>query len=337
MVLTLMATLLGLGISMYTNLGKQGVFTATTTKVLGTMNRVRNSSMTHPAAMQINAGDPEKGLENSIRGVEFVPMFASQCEPPTKEEPDLLLGALDRNGLLPPGSEFRTGVIGRALWLTGGGAVDCGNHPAYDATEGVAIDVWVYPETEAGGTIVSRGEGLGLSLVRQAGGPGVRFEIAFATGTRTGATSTESSYVETRKFEPAGVILPLKRWSRIVASYDRSSVVVAIDTGHGPVEKHRERAQEPLAPSRKARLFLGGGGGTSFRGGIDGLRIEGVLGETYEPFPAQVTVDGPTRKIRFLEGKLDPNHHTRPETITIRYGKRVREITIGLEGNVTSK
>ena len=40
-VLALMATLMGLGISMYTNLGKQGVFTASVGRVLSTVNRVR--------------------------------------------------------------------------------------------------------------------------------------------------------------------------------------------------------------------------------------------------------------------------------------------------------
>jgi hypothetical protein len=337
-VLTLMATLLGLGISMYTNLGKQGVFSATTARALATLNRVRNSSMSHPAALQVNAGDPEKGLENSIRGVEFVPMFGTQCEPPSKEDPFVLVGALDRNGTLPPGADFRPGVVGQGLWLAGGGAVDCGNHPAFDATEGVAVDVWVYPETDAGGTLIQRGDGLVLSLIRQGSGPGIRFELAFASGPKVaGGASIESATVVQGKFEPAGVVLPLKRWSRIVAAYDRSAVVISLDTGHGPVERLRERETAPLAPSRKSHLFVGGGGGTSFRGGIDGIRIEGVLGESYEPFPPQVLVDGPTRRIRYLQGKLDPAFHTRPETITLRYGQRVREIVIGLEGNVVSK
>jgi uncharacterized protein YkwD len=47
-------------------------------QVLSAINRVRNSSMTHPAALQVNAGDPDKGQENSVRGVEFVTMAASR-------------------------------------------------------------------------------------------------------------------------------------------------------------------------------------------------------------------------------------------------------------------
>ena len=338
-VLTLMAALLGLGISMYTNLGRQGVFTASAVRVLSTLNRVRNSSMTHAAGLQVNAGDPQKGQENSVRGVEFITMCSTQCEPPGQGEPDLQ-GALDRNGILPPGAVFKEGVIGKGLFLEGGGAVDFGNHPAYDATEGVSVDVWVYPANNGGGTLVHRGEGLGLYLVRQGEGLTVRFELAFAAGPVTpGGAKPESAIVETRRFEPRGLEIPVKKWSRIVASYDRFFVTVAVDTGRGPVEKLRERETQPLAPSRTTSLYVGGGGGqgASFRGGIDDLRIEGVLGEAYEPFPPQVLVDGPTRRIRFAAGKLDPAYHTRPEVLVLRYGRRERKIVIGLEGNVTDK
>jgi len=337
-VLGLMATLMGLGISMYANLGKQGVFSATTARVLASLNRVRNSSMTHPAALQVNAGDPDKGQENSIRGVEFVPMAGTQCEPPAQGESQIL-GVMDRNGSVPPGATFQGGVIGQAIFLTGGGALDFGNHPAYDATEGVAIDVWIYPTANSTGTIVRRGDGLGLYTVRGADGPTVRFELAFASGPLGTAGGAESAIVETRKFEAQGALIPLNRWSRIVATYDRSAVTIALDTGRGPVEKLRERESAPLAPSRKSNLYVGGGGGSgsSFRGGIDDLRIEGVLGESYEPFPAQVLVEGPTRRIRFLGGKLDPAYHSRPEPLILKYGRRTKEIVIGLEGGVQSK
>ena len=335
-VLALMATLMGIGISMYANLGKQGVFSATSARVLASINRVRNSSMTHPAALQVNAGDPDKGQEVSVRGVEFVTMAASQCEPPAEGE-TTLQGALDRNAEIPPGATFQADVIGKAIFLAGGGALDFGNHPAYDATEGVSIDVWVNPTSNGSGTIVRRGEGLGLYLTRGAEGPGIRFELAFASAPPTTAGVPESAIVETRKFEAGSAVVPINRWSRIVATYDRSAVTISLDTGRGPVEKFRERESSPLAPSRKASLYVGGGSDSSFRGGIDDLRIEGVLGETYEPFPPQVLVEGPTRRIRFLGGRLDSAYHSRPETVVLKFGSRTRSIVIGLEGGVESK
>lgn len=351
-VLALMATLMGLGISMYANLGKQGVFTASVGRVLSTINRVRNSSMTHPAAIQVNAGDPEKGQENSVRGIEYVPMFQSQCEPPPSGETDMA-GALDRNGILPPGAAFREGVIGKALFLDSGGAVDCGDHPAYDATEGVSIDVWVHPLSSSGGTLVRRGDGLGLYLTRGQNGLGIRFELAFSTG-GTGApaapgsggippasTRPESTIVDIKKFDAREVAIPVGRWSRVVASYDRRDVVISLDLGRGPVEKFRTEERHPLAPTRKSRLYVGGGGGdgSSFRGGIDDIRIEGVLGENYEPFPPDVRVraEKKSNRIRYLGGKLDPAWHTTAQTIVLEYGKRRREIVIGLEGNIVSK
>ena len=348
-VLALMAVLMGLGVSMYTNLGKQGVFTATVARVLSTLNRVRNSSMTHPAALQVNAGDIDKGEENSIRGVEYVNMFSSQCEP---TEEGVLQGALDRNGSLPPTASFREGIIGRALFLDGG-AVDCGDYPAMDATEGVSVDLWVYPTGLTGGTLVRRGEGLGLSLTRQVEGMGIRLELGFrspppaaAAGAAPGAGSSATSAsdpTESRTFDVRGVSVPANRWTRIIATYDKSkvekNVQVFVDLGRGPVERFSQREKNPLAPSRKSHLYLGGGGGdgAAFRGGIDDLRIEGILGEAFEPFPAQVKVLGPSRKVFFAGGKLDQTHHSLAETIVIQYGRREKTILIGLEGNIVNK
>jgi prepilin-type N-terminal cleavage/methylation domain-containing protein len=334
-VLTLMATLMGLGVSMYVNLGKQGVFTASVTRVLGTLNRVRNSSMTHPAALMVRAGDPEKGEENSVRGEEYVTMFASQCEPPAEGETELQ-GALDRNGVLPPGAAFRRGVVGQALFLETGGAVEVRNHPAFDATQGIHIDLWVFPKDNQGGVLLHRGEGLHLALTRGAEGPGVRWDLAFRSGAADGPTS--SGIVESRRFEPAGLALPVNRWSRVICSYDLFAVTISVDTGRGAVERLREAEKTPLAPSRDNPLFVGGGGqGGTFRGGIDDVRVAGVLGEAYEPFPAQVVVEGPSRRIRYKNGRLDPEYHNRPETLVLHYGKRSRTIVIGIEGNIESK
>jgi len=346
-VLALMATLMGLGISMFTNLGKQGVFTASIGRVLSTVNRVRNSSMTHPAALQVNTGDPDRGQENSVRGIEFVPMFQTQCEPPPQGTTEIQ-AAMDRTGTVPSGATFRDGVIGKAIFLEAGGAIDCGDHAAYDATEGVSIDVWIHPTSNAGGTLVRRGESLGLYLTRGATGLGVRFELGFAAvqgtaaaaaGAKGAAADGQSAIVETRRFEARDCGIPANKWTRIVASYDRSHVVIAVDYGRGPVEKLRQGEKAPLAPAKKTRLYVGGGGGdgASFKGGIDDLRIEGVLGEGNEPFAPQVRVTGKVNRIYFLGGKLDPTRHTSNQTITIEYGKRKRVIEIGMEGNIVSK
>jgi len=337
-VLALIAVLMGIGVSMFTNLGKQGVFTSTTARVLSTLNRVRNSSMSHPAALQITAGDDEKGEVNAVQGVEFVPMWQSQCEPPAEgADPSLLIGAMDRNGTLPAGAVFKDGVIGKALFLEGGGAVDCGNLSVFDATEGISLDLRVFPTNVGGGTLVRRGDGVTLSLTRQTDALGVRLDLAFNASSGTG--KDVSAVRETRSFEASSVRIPVGRWSRIVATYDRNHVVMLVDTGRGLVEKFRKEEKAPLSPQTDASLFIGGGGGAgmTFRGGIDDIRLEGVLGSEYQPFPTGVSVDGPTRRIRFVNGKLDPAFHSRSETIILRYGKRERPITIGMEGNVTSK
>jgi len=337
-VLALIGVLMGIGISMYANLGKQSVFSASVTRVLSAINRVRNSSVTHPAALQLTAGSAEKGDLSSIRGIEFVTMFQSQCEPLSAENNEVLVGAYGRDGRLTPGAEFRDGVIGKALFVRGA-AVNCGNYSAYDATDGVAVDLWVFPEGNQGGTLVSRGSGLSLSLLRRGTGLGIRFDLAFAAGTEDASTATASTIAITRSFEPKDFVLPPNRWTRIRASYDRSAVVLAVDQGRGPVERFRQPERGALMPTREAELFLAGGGGAgaSFLGGIDDVRIEGVLGENPEPLPHPIEILGRSRRIWFLGGKLDPAHHSRPETIILKSGKREREVVIGTEGTILQK
>jgi len=64
-----------------------------------------------------------------------------------------------------------------------------------------------------------------------------------------------------------------------------------------------------------------------------------VLGEAYDPLPPQVLIEPKGKlkdwRIRFVAGRLDPDYHTRPETLVITYGARRKEIVIGLEGNIT--
>ena len=339
-VLALIAVLMGIGVSMFTNLGKQGVFTSTVARVLSTLNRVHNSSMSHPSALQVTSGDVETPGANSVQGIEFVPMWQSQCEPPPAGgDPSVLTGALDRNGILPAGAVFKDGVIGRALFLEGGGAVDCGNLSVFDATEGVSLDLRVLPVNVGGGTLVRRGDALSLALTRQSEGLGVRLDLGFASLSGAPGEQPVSGIRESRTFEARDLVLPVGRWSRIVATYDRNHVVILVDTGRGLVEKFRKEEKAPLSPPADAHLYIGGGGGAgmTFKGGIDDIRLEGVLGSEYLPFSTGVSVDGPTRRIRFVNGKLDPAYHSLSETIILRYGKRERPIVIGLEGNVTSK
>ncbi|MHC4923986.1 MAG: LamG-like jellyroll fold domain-containing protein [Planctomycetota bacterium] len=344
-VLALMGVLMGLGIGMYANLGRQSVFTANVTRVLNTLNQVRNSSMRHPAALQITAGDPAEGEENSVRGLEFVTLFQSTCEAPDPDIDEMrMVGAFGRDGILPAGADFvGPGKLGKALHLTGGGAVRCGNYPAYDATEGIALDVWVKPLTNRGGTIIRRGRGLALELIRRGDGLAVRLDLVFAEAASAedtgGAVVQGSTSSSARSFEPTGAILPVGRWARIVATYDRSELIISVDTGRGPVQKLREKINGPLVPSRDDELTLGGGGGRgrTFDGWIDDVRIDGVLGSDIEAFPPQVQVKGPTRRIHFKGGKLDPQHHARPQTIVITQGKKRRTIVVGTEGNLLRK
>jgi hypothetical protein len=48
-------------------------------------------------------------------------------------------------------------------------------------------------------------------------------------------------------------------------------------------------------------------------------------------------VEGKSRRIYFLNGKLDPTRHARSESLVLLFGRRRKEIVIGLEGNIEQK
>ncbi len=339
-VLALLGVLMGLGVSMFTNLTKTGAYTATVSAVLSVVNDVRNSSQTAPAALQVLAGDPQKGEENGVRGIRYSTLFESQCEPyaaegETEKE---LVGALGRNGYLPGTAVFVPGRIGKALHLSDG-FVDCGNIAAYDATEGIALDVSLFPLSNRGGVVVARGSGFVLSLERRGEGLDVRLELAFAAG-GTGAPGEkpESTVEERAIFETRDGGVRVGQWARIVVGYDRSNVLLSVDSGRGPVERVRQPETKALRPSRGENLTLGGGaGGATFHGYLDDVRLSGLIGGDLVLSPQGVQVLGPSRRIHFRGGKLDPAHHSRAETLTLRSGRKERHIVIGLEGNIMDK
>jgi len=343
-VLALVGILMGLGIGGYLRLGRQGVWQAEVGRVLSAINRVRNASRAHPAALEVMAGDPEKGL-NGIRGMEFDRLFYSQCEPPEPgEDAGVLQGAMDRNGSLPGGVKFENGVIGKCLDLGGVGAVDCGDHPAYDVTDGISISLWVFPSSLRGGTLVQRGPNLGVSLVPAGDALTVLFELGLTQGKDAAPGKAPSSAVpESHTYQPKALRVREKQWIRIVVAYERTpeggTVTIAADQGFGPVEHLRveeKGSMLAMVPSRGAELLLGGGR-IPFHGMNDDVRIDGVIGEEPRPFAAGVKVLGPSRRIRFLSGKLDPARHQQAETIVLVSGDRRREIVIGLEGSVLEK
>jgi hypothetical protein len=246
----------------------------------------------------------------------------------------ILPAALDRDAELPGAARFVPGVLGQALYLEGGGRVDCGNHPAYDATEGISIELWVHPLSDRGGVLVQRGTGFAAALDKRAEGLTPRFDLNFASGTADEKGNLTSVVAESRTFEAKGAIVPVKRWSRVIFTYDRSAVTIAVDTGRGPVERLRVEEKATLLPSKDARLFLGGGEAAAFHGYIDDVRVDGVLAGAAQPLPREMRVVGPSRRIHFLRGRLHPAHHSRAESIVLESGKRRREILVSTEGVV---
>jgi hypothetical protein len=224
-----------------------------------------------------------------------------------------------------------------------GGSMDFGNMPDYDLVEGVSIDVWVFPtDPNRPMTLVSKGESYGIRLKGGRSGPVVECYLRLAED-KDNITKSRGAEV---RFEVPEYPLVLNRWNRIVFSYARSGASIAIDSwGTGAVERYpnattkKEELEESrrILPDDDANLVVGGAGNLVL-GRVDDLKVAGIIAGTRLPLPERVTLVGDkVRRIRFRNGRLDPDFHRGEETITILYEDIPSEITIGVLGNILRK
>jgi hypothetical protein len=116
--------------------------------------------------------------------------------------------------------------------------------------------------------------------------------------------------------------------------YDRNSISLSVDAyGRGLVERFVKREENrPIRPDLDADLIVGS---DTFSGRMDDFKLYGILAGATRRLPSDVAIEGDeVRTIFFSGGKLDPRHHSAPETIVLIYEGVPRPITIGLLGSI---
>jgi hypothetical protein len=317
--------------------------------VIDTIAQVKQSSLAFPSAL---VADP---AGNVVYGLEF--RTVQNCNFEDEDDGQIIAlaakyGTFEGGGRLEP---FPWGHTGGAAVLDPGGSINFGNFPDYDLSEGVSIDVWVFPTENRTMGVIRKGESYGIRLLRGQGGPVVEGFLSLApAGTKKSLLKVRASK---ERYRVSDHPLLLNRWNRIVLSYDRTAVTIHIDSfGRGAVERLRELEADKLkaatvdsdeakkrlegrviVPDFDSDLVIGGGTDGPFIGRMDDLKIAGIISGVHRPLPEDMEILGKLTKIRYRDGKLDPAFHRGPVTIVLRFEGVETPITIGTQGTVLEK
>jgi len=349
-VMALISMLMGFGIGMYRRLASVGGAQQGKNTVIDTIAQVKQSSLAFPSALVV---DPDR---NVVYGLEFRTVQNCNFEDEDEENGQVIAlatkyGTFESGGRLEP---FPWGHTGGAAVLDPGGSINFGNFPDYDLSEGVSIDVWVFPTENRSMGVIRKGDSYGIRLLRGSGGPIVEGFLSLATADKKKSLLKARPSLE--RFRVTDYPLQLNRWNRIIFNYDRTATTILIDSyGRGAVERLRELEADKLrkaamgsdeakkriegrviVPDFDNDLMVGGGDGP-FIGRMDDLKIAGILSGVHRPLPEEMEVLGKLARVRYRDGKLDPAFHRGPVTIVLRYAGVETAITIGTQGTVLGK
>ena len=343
-VMAIISMLMGFGIGMYQQMISVGSAQQAVNTIVDTISQVKQSSLSFPSALVV---DPQNRV---VYGLEYRTVQNCNFE---DEDGDGIIALATKYGKLAGGTlePFPWGHTGGCVVMDGG-SIDFGNYPDYDLTEGVSIDVWIYPTENRAMGVIQKGNSYGIRLRRGSGGPLVE---AFLRLVEPGDKELSKMRAATETFRVTSHPLLLNRWNRIILNYDRTATTILIDSfGRGAVERLRElendrnsssastdpekkkRAGRLIMPDPDASLVVGDGTGV-FVGRMDDLKIAGILSGVTRPLPPDVELEGKLTKIRYRDGRLDPAFHRGPVTITYDYKGTPSSITIGTQGTILKR
>ncbi|MHC4472580.1 MAG: type II secretion system protein, partial [Planctomycetota bacterium] len=167
-VMAVISVLMGFGIGMFQKFSSIGKATQAKNTVLEMIQKVKASSRSWPSALVV---DPKR---SEVYGLEFLTVNSSSFEPDDDPESGMVPGLAFKSGKLVGDGLLRPypfGHTGGALDFPTGGSVDFGNYPDYNLTEGVYLDIWIYPTENRSMGVIAKGASYGISLQRGSGGP----------------------------------------------------------------------------------------------------------------------------------------------------------------------
>jgi hypothetical protein len=313
-VMSIIATLLGLGIGVFNNLATDDRLASG--QIQDAMRAARLFALREgaPASVVIDPGSDDGdsvvyglGLR-SVGNWHFEDELGSGWPVPARHAPDGLIGQ---------------GVIGSALEVTRGQELAIPEPPArLDSPFGFGLDVYVRPSGEARPmTLLERP---GCWAVRLDGDDLLEVSVLLEDGKEA---------EEHRR--TTNVRLPPDRFSRLTVVCDGRSLHIAVDGTRVGQDTRFDRPRR-LAIS-KGSPVRSGAGLQAFEGAFDELRLGAVVTGEHEPLPAEVVLEGGPRLVRLDRfGHLDPAHHRSPVVVSFTSGVPPQRTSVefGLLGSV---
>jgi hypothetical protein len=308
--MSIIATLLGLGIGVFRNLGTSDRLA--TGQIQDAMRQARLFALRESAPASVVI-DPERGevYGLGLRAVgnwHFEDERGSGWPVPARHDPDGLVEG---------------GVIGAALAVREGQELAIPEPPTrFDSPYGFGLDVYVKPTGPARPMTVL--ERPGCWAVRLDADDRLEVSVLLQDG---------KAPEELRR--TTDVHLPASRFSRLSVVCDGRSLHVAVDDARVGQDTLFDRPRlmmvEPGAPVRS------GTGPAAFRGVFDELRLAAVVAGEHEPLPGDITLEDGPRLVRIDRfGHLDPSLHHAPVVVSLLSGDPPRRSSVefGLLGGV---
>ncbi len=215
------------------------------------------------------------------------------------------------------------GAIGKAAYLPAQprGSIDLGHVPSFDADQGFAASLFVKPDGDHGGTLLSKGNVFTLAI---GDGQRPRAHVRVVTNEDVGEDA-----VEVESPSP----LAADRWSLLEVRYDGRTLSLSVD-GRLLAETRSQGVALPrIDPDASLRV---GSMKDGFAGGIDEVRFAAVVANDSPPLPEGVRLAASGTVHFDGRGRLDSAWHARPVSIDLLYedDKRTRSVTVGLLGEI---
>ncbi len=321
-----------LGASAFQIARRQYVLTASAASVVGVIRAARNAAISSGVTARVVV-DP---IEGEIVSFGFETVGEWDFE---REEDGAVLGARSAPASLRDGAATGKGYRGKGLKIGGAAHADCGNLSAYDLRAGVYAEAWIRWNAPDGPAPANMGVRGG-----PASGGGTKRRSSSKTSTRTRVAPVDeadailskgTSYflglgrdgsLEGRIGEYGlrsvpGVVLP-GRWTHVALWFDGEGVLLLAD-GIERVTQRTDGSADSSAgeasggSGRRERISIPGtaepltiGGGRSFNGDIDEVRLHGLVEPVRHALGPNEKFVGWKKVIRFEpRGRLHPRYH----------------------------